>query len=122
MVDRDWTGRGTTHSDSKNREAPNKQTRGSKKYKDWIAKDTKRIDKHGNMPFTFIKPPKKTQARRDVMAVCDNCHHVSLVNMYTAGVVCSSCKKYTSVNEDNKFTNENDLVEYLEELESSGDK
>ena len=118
MAVRDWSSKGTSYTDSPNREAPNKHIKGSKAYKKMIAEDTARIDREGKMPFQFIKPPRKTQQRRDIMAVCLNCTHVSMVNTNTCGVVCSHCKKYTSIGDDNKFTTEEDLNEYLDKLSS----
>lgn len=115
---KDWTGRGTSYSDSPNREAPNKHLKGSKKYKEMIAKDQKRLDQK-NLPFQFIKPPKRSQPRRDVFAVCTECTHVLVVNKYTCGATCSKCKAYTRIEEgENRFEAEEELVAYLEKLET----
>lgn len=113
-----YDGIGTTHENSPNREAPNKHTKGSKKYREMIDKDSKKTDFWKNMPFTFSKPPKRTQARRDIFMVCLNCHGVDMVNKHTAGRVCSHCRKYTNVGPDNTYHTEEELVAALELLEA----
>jgi len=97
---------GTSAENSPNREAPNKHNMGAKKYKEMISKDTKRIDSHGNMPFTFSKPAKGTKHREDIYHLCDKCNHVSFVSKYRAGQVCNACKGYCSVNASNTFSTE----------------
>lgn len=104
---------GSSAENSANREAPNKHLKGSKKYKEWISKETKQIDKHSNLPFQFIKPPKRSQYRREIFAVCTSCSNVSLVNVHTAGVVCSTCSKYFSIGEGNRFSTEEDLEAFF---------
>ncbi len=102
-------GIGTSRENSPNREAPNKHVKDSKKYKEMIAKDTKRIDNHGNMPFTFSKPAKKTAARKDIYHVCDNCQKITFVSKYRVGHVCSGCKKYVCVSKINTYLTEEEL-------------
>lgn len=114
-------GIGTSRENSPHREAPNKHVKGSKRYKEMIAKDTKRIDDHGNMPFTFAKPTKRSHARRDIYHMCDNCNHVSMVSKHTAGRTCSCCKNYTSVNDGNSFNTEEELMEAVEQRSISQD-
>jgi len=97
---------GTIYENSSNREAPNKQERGSRKYKKMVSEDTARSDKYGNLPFKFVKPPKRTQARRDIIHRCDHCGNLKHVNKNTAGIQCSGCRKYSSVNISNSFTEE----------------
>ena len=104
---------GTSHENSSNREAPNKHIKGSKKYKEMIARDTKRIDDHGNMPFKFIKPPRRSQPRREIFFVCKHCSKVGIVNKYTVGAECSGCQKYTSIGDENKYSSEEALLEAL---------
>lgn len=111
---------GTTYENSPNREAPNKHERGSKAYKEMIARDVKRIDQKGNLPFQFIKPPKRTQPRREVWHVCDSCYEVKLVNKYTVGHQCKGCNSYSRITEENKFTDEDNLLSFLESLRTEG--
>lgn len=105
---------GTTHENSPNREAPNKHTRGDKKYKEMIDRDSKNADRYKNLPFSFNKPPKRTQPRRDIFMVCSKCGHVDLVNKYTAGKVCKGCKSYTDVSAANTYHTEEELMVVLE--------
>jgi hypothetical protein len=112
---------GTSAENSRNREAPNKHIKGSKKYKEMIAKDTKRIDDHGNMPFTFSKPAKRTKHREDIYFLCDSCQHISFVSKYRVGQVCRGCRSYVSVNATNTYHTEEELDIALRELSSSDD-
>jgi hypothetical protein len=112
---------GTSAENSPNREAPNKHAMGRKKYKEMIAKDTKRIDEQGKMPFSFSKPAKTTRYREDIYHVCDKCHHISFVSKHRAGQVCGGCKGYTSVNSSNTFNTEEELDLALQELGPADD-
>ena len=107
---------GSSAENSPNREAPNRHTRGGKKYKEMIAKDTKRIDDHGNMPFTFSKPSKRTRYREDIYHVCDKCKQISFVSKHRAGQVCRGCSSYTSVNSSNTYHTEEELDTALQGL------
>jgi hypothetical protein len=105
---------GTSAENSPNREAPNRHEKGSRAYKEWVHKDTERIDKYSNLPFTFGRPKKTTQYRRDVHVMCTECTKTTAVNKYTCGYVCNSCNKYISVAEDNCFSNEEEYEALLE--------
>jgi len=94
-----------SREDSPHREAPNKQTRGTKKYKEWIDRESRQLDKFGNLPFTFGKPAKKTQARRDVLFQC-GCGLITAVSKNTCGIECGKCKKYQSITAANILTEE----------------
>jgi len=107
---------GTSYENSPHREAPNKHTRGGKKYKEMIDRDTKNADRFKNLPFTISKPPKRTQPRRDIFMICDVCQCVDLVSKYTAGKICGKCHKYTSVNATNTYKTEEELELALEAL------
>jgi len=107
-------GIGTAAENSPNREAPNRHNKGTRKYKEMISRDVKKTDFWKDLPFTFSKPKKRTHARRDIIHLCDHCSAISVVNKYTAGRGCSKCFKYTSVNEGNTFTTEDELVTELE--------
>lgn len=108
---------GTSAENSPNREAPNKHIKGGKKYKEMIAKDTKRIDDHGNMPFTFSKPAKRTRHREDIYFLCDSCRNITFVSKYRCGQTCSGCRQYVSVNDSNTFATEEELEARLEEIQ-----
>lgn len=113
----DWHSKiGTSAENSQHREAPNKHNMGAKKYKEMIAKDTARVDAHGNMPFTFSKPTKTTRHREDIYWMCDKCSHIAFVSKYRAGQVCGGCKSYGSVNADNTFKTEEALELRIQEL------
>ncbi len=97
------------------REAPNQHIKGTKKYKEWISKDTKRIDKHSNLPFTFIKPPKRSQARREIYFICAECEKVGLVNKNTVSSTCSGCRAYNRIEDVPNFSSEEELEIYLKD-------
>jgi len=92
--------RHTSRENSPNREAANAHRMGKKKYKEMIDKSSKQLDKYGNLPFTFSKPPKKTQKRRDVYYQCTNCTEITSVNKNTRGIVCPKCHKFQSIPKD----------------------
>lgn len=104
----------TPQEASNNREAPNKMEKGSKRYKEKIHRDSKFADKWKNLPFTFSKPAKRTQARRDIFHLCDTCQHVMLVSKFTAGMICKGCKSYSSITEANTFESEEELNEFID--------
>jgi len=112
---------GTAAENSPHREAPNKHIKGTKKYREMIDRDSKNSDRFKNLPFTFSKPPKRTQARRDIFHVCDNCTELTTVNKNTAGRVCGGCHKYTSVNETNTFSTEEELAKFIEQHAADSD-
>lgn len=113
---------GTSYENSPNREAPNRHTKGTKKYREMVDLDSKKTDFWKNMPFTFSKPPKRTRHRRDIFHVCDNCMAVNVVSKYTAGRVCGGCKKYTSVNISNTYANEEELNAFFAKLAAEYDE
>ena len=82
------------------RESANRMERGSKKYREMIHKDSKRIDDHANLPFTFGKPSKPKPT--NTLFTCSNCGHESYVCEETLLVICSSCKHITRMREVEK--------------------
>lgn len=64
-----------------------------------IHEESKKMDTHGNLPFTFSKPPKSTVRKKYVK--CGNCGVVKQVNANCAGVICSNCNKFATVEEVN---------------------
>lgn len=105
---------GTPAENSPHREAPNRHIRGGRKYKEMIARGSREADKK-NLPFTFSKPAKRTQARKDIFHLCDHCRAVSMVGKYTAGIVCSGCNGFASVNKSNTYVTGEELEAALGE-------
>lgn len=73
------------------RESGNKIAKGTKRYKDWIHKQSKAAD-HKNLPFTFSKPTKHRPSNRE--AICPECERVSYVSEYTRIIICTCGKLY----------------------------
>jgi hypothetical protein len=103
---------GSSYENSNARVAPNRHAKGDKKYKEVISKDNNGQGGK-NLPFTFIKPPKSWQPKRDIFYVCDFCFEVRMVNKNTVGRVCSGCQKFSKVHTDNSFSDVDSLNSYL---------
>lgn len=73
-------------------------TEGSSNLNKRIHKESAQMDKYGNLPFTFSKP-KSITGKRKKHKMCSNCGHVVYVSENSIGVICSSCKKYSAVQE-----------------------
>ena len=69
---------------------------GISKLRSKIHKESKFADDHKNLPFKFSKPKKS--GRKKIIECC-NCGKISQVGINTVGIICSCCKKYTSVKE-----------------------
>jgi len=69
---------------------------GVKKHNERIHRESKYIDDHGNLPFTFSKPKKQV---RNKYVACSNCGHITRAQKNTVGIICSECKTYSSVEE-----------------------
>jgi formylmethanofuran dehydrogenase subunit E len=67
---------------------------GWQKHKERIHRESKEADKYKNLPFTFSKPKKH---RRHTTVRCKNCGHIASAPINTVGIICSECKKYSSV-------------------------
>ncbi len=111
----------TKFENSPHREAPNKHIKGSRKYKRMISESSKQMDKHGNLPFTFGKPPKRSQARRDIYFLCFGCLNVKTVSKFTEGVCCNKCNKYVNIDDTNSFKELSELVDTQERLAQESD-
>lgn len=70
---------------------------GVKKLNERIHRESRYIDHHKNLPFTFRKPPKPTG--RNAYIQCDNCGHVTGGSTTTVGVICNNCGKFSTVSE-----------------------
>lgn len=91
----------TPHELNTSREAPKRAELGDKKYKEMISRDKARSQ---DLPFQFSAPKKTSQPRRDKYRICDGCENLIPVHKNTAGIICVECKKYNSVNDNNKLT------------------
>lgn len=62
-----------------------------------IHRESKFADTHKNLPFSFRKPIKPKG--RSSIIKCDNCGKLSYGNTNTVGIICSECKKFSTVTE-----------------------
>lgn len=62
-----------------------------------IHKESKFADEHKNLPFSFRKPYKSKGGPR--CFTCDNCGKLINGSSVTVGVICSNCKKFSTVSE-----------------------
>lgn len=69
---------------------------GVKKHNERIHRDSRLVDHHKNLPFTFSKP---TRGGRSKFVKCTNCGYTTCVSKNTVGMICSQCKKYVTVEE-----------------------
>lgn len=67
---------------------------GWRKHRERIHKESKHMDHHKDLPFTFSKPKKN---KRCVPVECKNCGHVIFTSKDCVGMVCSKCRTYSSV-------------------------
>lgn len=112
----DWYDKiGTTYENSPHREAPNRHERGTRKYKQMVERKSKEADKK-NLPFTFSKPAKRTQPRRDILLRCLGCSNVQSIHKWVAGAVCNKCSKYISVSDSNTYRTEEDYQRLEKDL------
>ena len=84
---------------SKNREAPNKHEKGTKAYREWVQKESKRSDDYGNLPYQFSKP--KRDKPRNLSVSCLHCGEVTNVTETTVAVICRQCGNLYRVSEEN---------------------
>jgi hypothetical protein len=70
---------------------------GLKKHNDRIHRESKIADDHKNLPFTFRKAPKPKGPTSYLC--CDNCGHILAGTTATAAIICSECKKFSTVSE-----------------------
>ena len=61
-----------------------------------IHRESSYVDKHSNLPFSFSKP---TKPAKPAAKICNNCEAYVHVTKNTIGVICPSCKTYSSVRE-----------------------
>lgn len=80
------------------REAPNKQARGSKGYRDMIARGEREAAAK-NLPFSFGKVTRA--GKLSVRTECPTCGRESAVTRTTVMVGCPSCGCLYDVTEDN---------------------
>jgi len=67
---------------------------GVRKHNERIHRESKEVDRYSNLPFTLSKPQKP---KKHIDVVCDACGYCVRVPKNTVGMICLSCKKYSSV-------------------------
>lgn len=82
------------------REAYQAQVMGKKKYREMIHKDSKRLDDHGNLPFTFSKPTKQKPCNTPFR--CEKCGRTSAVSEESILVICGCCKHINKIKDIKK--------------------
>jgi len=70
---------------------------GIQKHNERIHKESRYVDEHKNLPFSFRKPQKPMG--RTAYVQCDNCGNVSGGTTATVGVICKSCGTFSTVTE-----------------------
>lgn len=70
---------------------------GVKAHNERIHRESKYVDDHKNLPFTFTKPNKSKG--RGILVACDNCSNVTYGTTATVGIVCRACGKFSKVHE-----------------------
>lgn len=69
---------------------------GEKKLRDRIHKESKAMDKYGNLPYSFSKPKKN---KRQSIFECENCGNIIQAPVNTVMIICSNCKNAVEVKE-----------------------
>lgn len=67
---------------------------GVNKLNDQIHRESRFVDEHKNMPFSFSKP---TRPKKSKIIKCGCCGYVVSVPKNTVGMICKKCNKYVSV-------------------------
>jgi len=67
---------------------------GEQRLRDRIHKESKFVDDHKNLPFTFSKPK---HVGSQVWFKCSECGHIFLASKNTIMCICSQCKKSAKV-------------------------
>lgn len=62
-----------------------------------IHRESKQIDTHKNLPFSFRKPYKPLG--RNSIVQCDNCGSITHGTSATVGIICKKCSKFSTVTE-----------------------
>jgi len=70
---------------------------GINKHNERIHRESQYSDNYKNLPFKFRKPPKASGRKAYIQ--CDNCGYISSGTTATVGIICSRCKKFSSVSE-----------------------
>lgn len=70
---------------------------GLRKHNEKIHEESRRADHYKNLPFSFSKPSKPKGP--SVLIQCDNCGHIISATTVTVGIICPSCKKFSTVSE-----------------------
>lgn len=67
---------------------------GLKRHNERIHRESKVMDKHGNLPFTFSKPKKEAASK---LVACVNCNYTTVATKNTIGIICPQCKQFSKV-------------------------
>ncbi len=68
---------------------------GTKKHNERIHKESRYVDEHKKLPFSFRKPLKPIGKTAYIM--CNNCGNISVGTTATVGIICKSCGKFSTV-------------------------
>ena len=68
---------------------------GSRKHNEKIHRESRRANHYKNLPFSFSKPNKPKGSSMYVK--CNNCGHIISATTVTVGIICPSCKKFSTV-------------------------
>lgn len=69
-------------------------TVGTRKHNERIHRESRYMDHHGNLPFTFSKPKKPGRSK---LYTCGNCGVYVSATVNTISIVCRSCGEYAKV-------------------------
>ena len=69
---------------------------GERRLRDKIHRESKEMDKYGNLPYSFSKPKKH---KKQSLFECENCGHITYAPKNTIMIVCSECKEAAKVKE-----------------------
>lgn len=67
---------------------------GVRKHNERIHRESRLVDHHRNLPFTFSGPPRTKKFKT---VECANCGYTTCVSKNTVGMICNQCKKYVAV-------------------------
>jgi predicted Zn-ribbon and HTH transcriptional regulator len=65
------------------------------KHNEKIHRESRHTDRHKNLPFSFSKPNKPKG--QSVYVKCNNCGYIISATTVTVGIICPSCKKFSTV-------------------------
>ena len=69
---------------------------GLSRHNERIHRESKYVDNNKDLPFTFSKPKRNIKSK---YIRCLSCGNITRVSKNTVGIICSSCKKYSKIEE-----------------------